>query len=82
MPPLRKALARPALSPGQLAEGVLTTLGVAGLLVGLVVLPSLSLSEAGFYAALLALVGFMLLSFCAGQLVVIRERLAARRPDA
>lgn len=75
---LRKLIALPIVSVGQLAEWVLTTLGIIGLLVGLLVMPSLGLTMAGFYVGLLALVGFMVLCFGAGQLAVIRESLSSR----
>lgn len=62
--------------PGQLAEFTLTTVGIVSLIAGLFVLPTLELNETGFYVGLIALVALMLLSFCAGQLAVIRERLS------
>lgn len=71
-------LSKQLCSRGQLAEFTLTSMGILSLVVGLFVLPKLELNEAGFYLGLLALVAFMFLSFCAGQLVVIRERLSRR----
>ena len=50
----------PVCSPGQLAEFTLTTLGILGLTIGLVVLPKLVRTETDFYVGLLALVAFML----------------------
>jgi F0F1-type ATP synthase assembly protein I len=75
MQSFRKILTRVVLSEGQLAELILTSLGIISLVVGLIVMPSLGLTLAEFYAGLLALVAFMVLCFCAGQLVVIREAL-------
>ncbi len=75
MKSVRKFLAMPLCSAGQLAEFALTTVGIVTLVIGLFVLPTLELNETGFYVGLLALVAFMFLCFCAGQLAVIRERI-------
>ena len=72
---LAKCFVIPVVSGTHLAEFTLTAMGIVGLIVGLFVMPSLELSEAGFYLGLVGLVVFMVLCFCAGQLVVIRERL-------
>ncbi len=72
----RKFLSKQLCSHGQLAEFTLTTVGILSLIVGLFVLPTLDLNETGFYLGLLALVAFMFLCFCAGQLVVIREQIS------
>lgn len=72
----QKILSNCVCSSSQLAEFILTTVGILTLVVGLFVLPTLELNETGFYLGLLALVAFMVLSFCAGQLVVIRERIS------
>ena len=74
----RNFLTKQLCSHGQLAEFTLTTVGILGLVVGLFVLPTLDLNETGFYLGLLTLVAFMLLSICAGQLVVIREQISRR----
>lgn len=78
----RSLFRRSLVSGVQLAELTLSLLGIIGLVVGLLVMPSLELQETGFYVGLLALVALMLLSFCAGQLIVIRDRLPPRRSDA
>ena len=74
----RKHLLASVGSAAQMAALVLTTLGIASLVIGLFVMPSLVLSEPHFYAALLGLVAFMVLCFGAGQLVLIQHRLADR----
>ena len=73
---VQKFLSKCVCSSSQLAEFILTTVGILSLVVGLFVLPTLELNETGFYIGLLALVAFMVLSFCAGQLVVIRDRIS------
>ena len=78
MKSVRKLLAMPLCSAGQLVEFTLTTVGIVSLVVGLFVLPTLELNETGFYVSLLVLVAFMILCFCAGQLAVIRERITGR----
>ena len=77
MQAIRRVLSLPVLSAGQLAELTFSSLGIAGVIVGLLVMPSLRLTEAGFYVGLLGIVGFMVLCFCAGQLAAIREKRSA-----
>ena len=74
MASVRTFLSKSVCSSSQLAEFTLTTLGILSLVVGLFILPTLELNETGFYIGLLSLVTFMVLCFCAGQLVVIRDR--------
>ena len=81
MQAIRKFFVLPVLSAGQLAELILTFLGIVGFMVGLIVMPSIGLTIAEFYAGLLGLVGFMVLCFSAGQLAVIREGLLSREAD-
>lgn len=71
----RKYLFSQVCSTSQFAECTLTAMGIIALLVGLLVMPSLEMTVTGFYLGLLALVAFMVLCFCAGQLIVIRQRL-------
>ncbi len=81
MKTLRKLATCQVPSAAQLAEWVLVTLGILGLLVGLLIMPSLGLTPGESYAGLLALVGFMVVCFGAGQLAVLRERLSALEAD-
>lgn len=78
MESVREFFSTQLCTQGQLAEFTLTTVGILTLVVGLLVMPAFELTEAGFYIGLLALVAFMVLSFCAGQLVVIRDRISRR----
>ncbi len=78
MHPIRKLASLPVGSWADLAEGVLTTLGIVAFVVGLLIMPSLGLSRGEFYGSLLALAAFMFLFFGAGQLAVIRDRLSSR----
>ena len=82
MQAVRSFLVKPRISAGHLAEFVLTTLGIVGLLVGLVVMPSLGLTLPQSYASLLGLVGFIVLCFIAGQVAVIRQSLSSPGMDA
>lgn len=79
---MRSFLLKPRLTAGQVAEFALTTVGIAALIVGLFVMPSLGLTLAQSYAGLLGLGGFMVLCFCAGQVAIIREALTSRPVQA
>ncbi len=69
---------RPTASP-QLIELTLTTLGITALIAGLMIMPSLGLSTAGFYLGLLSLVAFLAMSIFAGRMLAERAALARQK---
>lgn len=82
MQSIMKLLTRPiapTLTLAEIASTVMYGIGPVALIIGIIVLPSLQLTEAGFYFALLALVGFMLLACIAGQLTSMADELKRLR---
>lgn len=71
----------PTLTVAEITSSVLHGIGPVALVVGILVLPSLQLTEVGFYFALLALVGFMLLAYIAGQVTIIADELKRTRSE-
>ena len=69
----------PRITAAEVAACVLSGAGVLTLLLGIVIMPSLQLTESGFYLALLALVGFLFVAHAAGQLTVIADELRRTR---
>jgi len=69
----------PRMTAAELAAGVLSGMGILTLLLGIVIMPSLPLTESGFYLALLLLVGFLFVAHAAGQLTVIADELRRSR---
>jgi len=69
----------PRMTAAELAAGVFSGAGILALLLGIVIMPSLQLTEGGFYLVLLSLVGFLFLAHAAGQLTVIADELRRSR---
>lgn len=69
----------PRLTAAEIASYVFSATGILGLVIGIIIMPSLGLSEAGFYLALLALIAFMCIAYSAGQLTLIADELKRTR---
>jgi len=63
----------------RLAELTLTTLGIVALTSGLLIMPTLGLSTAGFYLGLLSLVAFMMMAIFAGRMLTERAEMARQK---